>query len=66
MSKKSKRKETNIKCRCGYCNHKELIEIYGTCRFCGAVLDQKAKYRYEMRKRLYVFPGTKRRFANEK
>lgn len=38
----------NIKCECGYQNHKENIERYGTCRGCGKVLDPKAKFDYEM------------------
>lgn len=49
----------NIKCQCGYNNKKEIVKIYGTCRLCGAVLDPKAKYRYEMKKKLNMFPGTK-------
>lgn len=38
----------NIKCECGYQNHKENIMRYGTCKFCGKVLDKKAKFDYEM------------------
>lgn len=38
----------NIKCECGYQNHKENVERYGTCKGCGKTLDAKAKYRYEM------------------
>lgn len=59
--KKRKSWLTNVKCDCGYCNKKSMIDIYGTCRLCGKVLDSKAKYRYEMKKKLYMFPGTKRR-----
>ena len=62
MAKKKRKRLNSIKCECGYCNKKGMIDIYGTCRLCGKILDQKAKYRYEMRKRLYKFPGTKRRF----
>lgn len=62
MKRKKNFNETNIKCQCGYSNHKGLVDIYGTCKLCGAVLDPKAKYRYEMRKKLYLYPGTKRRF----
>lgn len=62
MKKKKNLNDVNVKCECGYSNHKQLVDIYGTCRLCGTVLDQKAKYRYEMKKRLYKFPGTKRRF----
>lgn len=44
---------SNIVCeQCGYQNHKYFVDIYGTCNLCGKVLDPKAKYRYEMKKRL--------------
>lgn len=44
-----KRKDLgNIKCECGYQNHKENVMRYGTCTGCGRVLDQKAKFNYEM------------------
>lgn len=33
-----------IKCKCGYYNKKKYINIYGTCRMCGRVLDLKAKF----------------------
>lgn len=45
----------NIKCECGYCNHEYAIKIYGTCLLCGKVLDKKAKYKYEMNKRLRLW-----------
>ena len=44
-----------IKCECGYYNHKDKIKKYGTCRLCGKVLDKKAKYDYEMNKRLKLW-----------
>lgn len=44
-----------IKCECGYYNHKDKIQKYGTCKFCGKVLDKKAKYDYEMNKRLKLW-----------
>ena len=34
-----------IKCECGYYNHKDKIQKYGTCKFCGKVLDKKSKIR---------------------
>lgn len=47
---KNRRKDilSNIKCECGYQNHKDNVERYGTCRGCGRVLDSKAKFNYEM------------------
>lgn len=44
-----------IKCDCGYYNHKEMIQKYGTCKLCGKVLNKKAKYNYEMYKRLKMW-----------
>ena len=50
----------NIKCECGYQNHKEAIDIFGTCKGCGKVLNEKAKYKYEMNKRLRLWRGKMR------
>lgn len=47
----------NIICECGYQNHKSRIKKYGTCLFCGKVLDSKAKYKYEMNKKLRLWRG---------
>ena len=49
--KKNKRNDffTNVICdTCGYQNHKENVDHYGTCRLCGKILDKKAKFNYEM------------------
>lgn len=49
-------KNINIKCPCcKYENHKEMIGLYGTCKLCGKVLDKKAKYKYEIYKRLNLW-----------
>lgn len=40
-----------IKCPCKYYNKRKYVNIYGTCRGCGRVLDLKAKYKYEMNKK---------------
>jgi len=45
----------NIKCECGYCNHKDNVKRYGTCRGCGKVLDKKAKFNYEMYTKLRLW-----------
>jgi ribosomal protein L37AE/L43A len=56
--KKKKVWEPNIICdKCGYQNHKRFVDIYGTCHLCGNVLNKKAKYEYEMVKRLYLWRG---------
>lgn len=46
--KKYKEELKGIKCDCGYFNQEENLKKYGTCRGCGKVLDQKAKFDYEM------------------
>lgn len=48
MKKKYKKELDNIKCECGYHNHKESVQRYGTCKGCGKVLDEKAKFHYEL------------------
>lgn len=55
MRDKSKKDLDNIVCECGYHNHKSAIAIYGTCKLCGKVLDSRAKYKYEMNKRLHLW-----------
>jgi hypothetical protein len=55
MRNKKRNDPGNIKCECGYQNHKNMVEIYGTCRGCGKVLDSKAKYRHEMYVRLHLW-----------
>ena len=40
---------------CGYCNRVEMIAKYGTCRGCNKVLDDKAKFKYEMNKKLKLW-----------
>ena len=47
--------EKMIQCpRCGKWSKKDFIEMYGTC-LCGEVLDEKAKFRYEMFCRLRLW-----------
>lgn len=45
----------NIKCECGYENHKENVIRYGTCRFCGKILDSKANFNYQMYTKLRLW-----------
>ena len=54
----------NIKCECGYQNHKENVERYGTCRGCGKVLDPQAKFKYEMYTKLRLWRKPKCRYTN--
>ena len=49
MKNKKYKKLNLIKCECGYNNQPENIKIYGTCRGCGKILDEKAKFKYEMK-----------------
>lgn len=47
--------ENMIKCpKCGKWSRKSYVEIYGSC-LCGEILDEKAKYKYEMFKRLRLW-----------
>lgn len=48
MKNRNKDILNNVICECGYQNHKENVDRYGTCRGCGKVLDSKAKFDYEM------------------
>lgn len=59
MAKNRKDFSNNIKCECGYFNKKESVLRYGTCRLCGKVLDEKAKYKYEMFCKLHLWRKTK-------
>lgn len=49
----------NVKCECGYCNKKYWVNIYATCKLCGKVLDDRAKFKYEMNKKLKLWRGKK-------
>lgn len=53
--KKEKIKLNLIKCECGYQNQYFNVKRYGTCRGCGKVLDEKAKFQYEMINRLRLW-----------
>lgn len=45
-----------LKCeKCGYYNLKHNWQHYGTCRRCGSVIDEKAKFKYEMYTKLRLW-----------
>lgn len=47
--------EKMVQCpRCGKWSKKNFVETYGTC-LCGEVLDEKAKFRYEMYTKLRLW-----------
>lgn len=52
-----RKKIKHVVCECGYYNQPWNVRIYGTCTRCGKVLDKKAKYRYEMNKKLRLWRG---------
>lgn len=55
---KKKVKLENYDCPyCGYSNLKKNYEVYGTCTRCGKVLNEKAKFKYEMNKKLRLWRG---------
>lgn len=46
-----------VRCqKCGKYNSKIYLKKYGTC-LCGNVLDKKAKFQYEMNKKLRLWRG---------
>ena len=60
MKDKEKGKDLWIKCPiCGYQNKKIFIDVYGTCRLCNKVLDEKAKFKHEMFIRLRLWRNKK-------
>lgn len=59
MKKKEKKIIPLIKCECGYNNQPHNVEVYGTCNGCKKVLDEKAKFRYDMNKKLRLWRGKK-------
>ncbi len=59
MKKKKKKFLPLITCECGYNNQLENVAKYGTCRLCGKVLDEKAKFNREMYIRLRLWRDKK-------
>ena len=57
MNNKKEPWVTHIKCECGYNNQPENVKHYGTCTRCGKVLDERAKFRYEMYNKLRLWRG---------
>lgn len=53
--KKIKKELDNIKCVCGYQNLKHNVQHYGTCTRCGKVLDNSARFKFEMKKKLMLW-----------
>ena len=62
--KENKKLEEQVLCECGYHNLKANIDRYGTCKLCGKVLDEKAKFKYEMfcKLNLWRFDKNRRSF----
>lgn len=57
MERDPKRND-NIQCKkCGYCNHKHYVEQTGKCHLCGNILDEKAYFKLQMRKKLRLWRG---------
>lgn len=51
----------NVVCKeCGYNNKKHYAKFFGTCLCCGNIIDDKAKFKYEMNKRLLLYRKDKR------
>lgn len=43
--------------KCGYNNHPNKVKFYGTCLRCNEVLDEKAKFKNDMYKKLRLWKG---------
>ena len=66
MARENNYISTTVKCEvCGYANLKHNVDLYGTCRGCGKVLDPKAKYKYEMYCRLKLWRNKKWKLKQE-
>ena len=55
--KKKKQMVQHVICECGYYNQPENVSFFGTCTRCRKVLDPKAKFRYDMYKKLRLWKG---------
>ena len=55
MKRNKSYKDKLVVCKCGYNNKLINVKRYGTCTRCGAVLDEKAKFEYEMVVRLRLW-----------
>ena len=54
--RESKSYKTGKVCeKCGYRNLEENYKKYGTCTRCRSVIDEKAKFKYEMNKKLRLW-----------
>lgn len=54
--KKERKTLDNIKCEiCGYQNHKFFVLYSGECHLCGNILDSKAYFKNQMRKKLRLW-----------
>ena len=53
-----KGEKPNVLCNnCGYQNKQYWVEKSGICNGCGKVLDEKAYFIHEMRKKLHIVKG---------
>ncbi len=63
MGKKKRQKEFKlVVCeKCGYNNQPQFAGFFGTCLRCKNVIDPRAKFRYEMNKKLGTWRKEKKR-----
>lgn len=50
MEKGEFMKTNFVVCECGYDNQKNSIDTFGTCLKCGKILNERAYFKYNMRK----------------
>lgn len=65
---KEERYKYKIRCKCGYWNKIDYVNIYGTCLRCGETLNSKAKFKYEMydRLKLWRYDHNRRKYGFKK
>lgn len=59
MKKKHKEDLGLIKCECGYNNKPIYVSVYGSCLRCKRVLDEKAKFKYDMKRKMRLWRNEK-------
>jgi hypothetical protein len=51
-----------IICECGYHNKPEYVKFTGICNGCKKVLDERAKFKNEMNKKMKLWKGKLRKW----
>lgn len=49
--------DTFITCECGYNNFKNSAELYGQCKRCNKIINDKAYFKYKLYKATHAWKG---------